>query len=99
MAEKEKWEYFCTFVRASVENEWAAEYIREQLPTWSNIPKFSPATMNPYLNRLGNDGWELVHMEPVGLWGDEGAVQINGSRGVDTWTYTYFCVFKRTRRE
>jgi len=97
MAELEKWEYFCTFVKAHIDNEWAREYIKEQLPSWSNIPKFSPATMNPYLNSLGDDGWELVHMQPVGLWEDEGAVQITGSGSVGTWTNTYFCVFKRKR--
>ena len=97
MAEEEKWEYFCTFVKAHIDNEWAKEYVKEQLPNWLNTPKFSPVTMNPYLNSLGNDGWELVHMQPVGLWGDEGQVQITGSGGVDTWTNSYFCVFKRKR--
>jgi hypothetical protein len=53
--------------------------------------------MAPILNKLGEDGWELVHMEPVSAVGSNGDVgfQHGGSASFTTWSNVYFCVFKR----
>ena len=50
--------------------------------------------MIPQLNALGEQGWELLHMQPV--WaGDKRDLMITDTSGMRTWTSTYFCVFKR----
>jgi hypothetical protein len=47
--------------------------------------------MIPQLNKLGKEGWELVHMEPVPRVGGKEDVQFDQY----SWSNTYFCVFKR----
>ena len=50
--------------------------------------------MIPELNTLGEQGWELVHMQPLERVGKTGDVRM-GDGG--NWTNVYFCVFKRRR--
>lgn len=54
--------------------------------------------MIPELNEFGQDGWELVRMEPVGGVGKNGDVSFTRGYGTLTaWSNAYFCVFKRRR--
>jgi len=48
----------------------------------------------PELNKLGEEGWELVHMEPVAKVGNKGDVLIGPNY---RWSNIYFCVFKRRK--
>jgi len=95
MAEEEKWEYTSAFVFANVENEGAKEYIENRWPKWTDVRKFSPATIIPFLDSYGSDGWELVHMEPV-LTDENDAVVLFGNTQSTT---RYFCVFKRRKSD
>jgi hypothetical protein len=48
--------------------------------------------------KLGAEGWELVHMEPVGGVGKKGDVSfIRGYGSMTVWSNAYFCVFKRRK--
>ncbi len=86
----EKWEYFTTFIGANAE-----KVLQEVKKTRKNAGKYAPEAMAPSLNSFGEQGWELVHMQPVFI-GDNDDVLIDGS-SVRTWTPWYFCVFKRRK--
>jgi hypothetical protein len=49
----------------------------------------------PRLDAFGQDGWELVHMEPVYVGRNADVLVVDSGRGASGWTSTYFCVFKR----
>jgi hypothetical protein len=85
----EQWEYMTLFVEASAKQKEIKEFIKE---TFDKKPKrHSPESMIPQLNKLGKEGWELVHMEPVPRVGGKEDVQFDQY----SWSNTYFCVFKR----
>lgn len=65
-----------------------------QMRDWKNdIPAFAPEALIPRLDALGQQGWELVHMQPI-ISGGRGDILVH-SDGMRYWTNTYFCVFKR----
>jgi hypothetical protein len=87
----EHWEYLSTFLVANAKTKESKQYIKD---TFNKKPKaFSPESMIPDLNKLGAEGWELVHMEPVPNLGRNDDVQFDPYR----WSSTYFCVFKRRK--
>jgi hypothetical protein len=93
----EKWEYWTGFLWANIENEGARELIKKRWPDWKNPPKYAPQTMIPALNNFGEQGWELVHMEPVA-----GVVGVNYDMAFfdkAEWSNAYFCVFKCRKQE
>mgnify|MGYP003396198083 CR=1 FL=1 len=93
MAQWQKWEYLSVFVEA--ESEPVMDYLQE-IKTWKNgVPRNTPESMIPRLDAYGQEGWELVHMEPVARVGNKGDVLFTG--GSDQWSNTYFCVFKRRK--
>ena len=61
----QKWEYLTRRIWASVDNEGWEEYKREHWPNWRPLSKYTPETMIPQLNRMGEEGWELITMQPV----------------------------------
>lgn len=89
----ERWEYLTEFVRANIETKGIKEFLRQRWPDWKNPPKFTPETMIPRLDARGEQGWELVHMEPVAGVGNNGDVHFTGA--AYQWSHVYFCVFKR----
>ncbi len=80
MTEPVRWEYWSGILDAEPWRKIKDDYEETQLP------RYSPQWLMPKLDSLGDEGWELVHMEPV---------VIDTMR---TWTHSYFCVFKRPRR-
>ena len=96
MAAQEKWEYLTCFMYASVENKGAREHIRLNWPGWEPA-KYSPETMIPELNELGEQGWELVHMQPVGAVGKKDDVGFIAGDAIARWSNSYYCVFKRSK--
>ncbi|MEZ4670539.1 MAG: hypothetical protein R3E39_21745 [Anaerolineae bacterium] len=91
----ERWEYLTKFVKADVKNEGVNTFLKTYRPDWKKPPQYTPETMMPELDDLGNQGWELVHMEPVARVGNKGDVLFTG--GSNEWSNTYFCVFKRRK--
>jgi hypothetical protein len=91
----DKWEYWTTFLHADAEKQ--EEYLRQHWPS-GKPPQYAPQAMIPDLNELGEQGWELVHMEPVGGVGNKGDVSFTRGYGTMTvWSNAYFCVFKRRK--
>jgi hypothetical protein len=89
-----QWEYLTIFVQADAKRE--EDFLRERADWKAGIPKFTPEAMMPQLNALGEQGWELVHMQPV-VVGDNRDVLIHDNSGTRGWTSQYFCVFKREK--
>ncbi len=87
----EKWEYLTTFVEAKANSKDLRNFIKERFD--KKARKHSPEAMIPDLNKLGQEGWELITMEPVAdVGGKEDILIANEGR---KWTALYFCVFKR----
>lgn len=87
----ERWEYLTIFIEANN----TGEMVSYADPTGSgDLPKYTPSALMPELNRLGEKGWELVHMEPVFVGRNHDILMHEGG-GMKRWTNTYFCVFKR----
>jgi hypothetical protein len=89
----QRWEYLTRFVEADVRNQ-AMDTMYSELVDVENLPRYSPLAMIPELNRLGEKGWELVHMQPVYI-GNNHDVLIQEGGGMKRWATNYFCVFKR----
>lgn len=87
----EKWEYLTTFVEARVNSKDIRNYIKDNFD--KKPRKHSPEAMIPDLNKLGEEGWELINMEPVADVGGKEDILMSGEGR--KWTAVYFCVFKR----
>ena len=89
----EQWEYWPTYLEAKARKKEIREYLKSKVPGLKRPPKFMVESLMPKLNEMGEQGWELVHMEPVPALGNKGDV-LFGSR---EWSNVYFCVFKRRK--
>ncbi len=93
MVEQQKWQYMTTFVRA--EAEPVMDFLKEGWDWKSGVPRNTPEAMIPRLDALGEQGWELVHMQPVVVGSNADVLTVDSGRGMASWTSHYFCVFKR----
>ncbi len=94
MALLQQWEYLTTFMEADAARE--ADFLNHLRDWKEGMPDFTPEALMPRLDYLGADGWELVHMQPVGV-GKRADVLIQDGSGNRFWSNTYFCVFKRPK--
>ena len=88
----EQWEYLTTFVEANANTKETKEFIKQRFDV-KKPARYAPEAMIPELNKLGEQGWELFHMEPVAGVGNKGDVRFDNGY----WSNTYFCVFKRRK--
>ncbi|MCA9914121.1 MAG: hypothetical protein KC496_12265 [Anaerolineae bacterium] len=87
----EQWEYLTLILKAQANTKETRQFIKD---AFDKKPKqYSPEAMIPELNRLGEVGWELVHMEPVPRVGGKEDIQFDRF----SWSNNYFCVFKRRK--
>ena len=91
----EKWEYMTKFVSACIETENVQQFIAQKCPESNGLPKFSPQAMVPELNEWGEQGWEVVHMEPVWVGKNHDVHNYGYSY---SYTNVYFCVMKRRKQ-
>lgn len=90
---RQRWEYLTLFVQADAKRE---EALLEQFRDWkAGIPPHTPEAMIPQLNALGEQGWELVNMQPPFVGDKRDVLMQDASSGTRSWTSHYFCVFKR----
>ncbi len=88
----EKWEYMTRFFEARANKKEIRTFIKEE---FDKKPRaFSPEAMIPELNKLGDEGWEIIHMEPVARVGGKEDVLFDGDY---RWSNVYFCVLKRRK--
>jgi hypothetical protein len=90
----ERWEYLTKFIQANAKAEGSKAFLKQYRPNWKNPPPYTPEAMMPELDSLGDQGWELVHMEPVARVGKKGDIRFGGG---GEWSNAYFCVFKRRK--
>ena len=91
-----QWEYLTTFLQADARLE---EDFLTQYRDWKDgIPVYTPEALMPRLNAYGEQGWELMQIEPVGI-GSKGDVLMQDGSGSRFWSNNYFCVFKRPKTE
>lgn len=88
----EQWEYLTRFVEAKANNKEVREFIKEEFDV-KRPKRYAPESMIPELNKLGEEGWEMIHMEPLAKVGGKGNVRFDPY----AWSNTYFCVFKRRK--
>jgi len=88
----EQWEYLTRFLEADTRQTAVPAYVGDL--EGESVPIYSPEAMMPELNRLGEKGWELIHMQPVYV-GNNNDILIQEGSGTRRWTNRYFCVFKR----
>lgn len=88
----EKWEYMTRFFEAEATDKQMKEFIKTKFG--KRPRRFSPESMIPELNRLGDEGWEIIHMEPVARVGGKDDVLFSDDY---RWSNTYFCVLKRRK--
>jgi len=87
-----RWEYLTTFLEADAERE--ADALIAMRDWKSGIPAFAPEALMLRMNALGDQGWELVHMQPAHV-GQKQDVLVFDASGSRVWTNRYFAVFKR----
>jgi hypothetical protein len=92
MVERQKWQYMSVFVKA--ESAQVMDFLQEGWDWKAGVPRNTPESMIPRLDAFGEQGWELVHMQPV-FAGNNADVLIQEGGGMARWSSTYFCVFKR----
>lgn len=90
-----QWEYLTTFLKADARQE--EDFLRGMRDWKSGIPPYAPEALIPRLNALGEQGWELVHMEPVRVGDNHDVLVLDSGSGTRQWTSNYFCVFKRPK--
>ena len=88
----ERWEYLTEVVESTTKDQ--ADFLSNRYPGVV-LPRYAVAALMPRLNQLGEEGWELMHIEPVKV-GTNGDVQITNPNTV--FSPSYFCVFKRRKR-
>ncbi len=59
----QRWEYLTVFLEADAVRE--EDYLRKYRDWKDRIPDFAVEALMPRLNALGEQGWELVSLEPV----------------------------------
>ena len=84
------WEHYVELIEA--EPSGYMEFVQQFYPVGS-VPKYALQAILPRLNHLGEQGWEVVQIQPVVL-GKNGDVLIDGAMS-ERWTRTYLCVFKK----
>ena len=90
-----RWEYLTTFVEADATRPDGQEFLEKRQPGQPTA-RHAPESMIPQLDSLGEEGWELVHMQPV-IPGKKGDVLIDEGSGMRRFGHHYFCVFKRPK--
>lgn len=93
-----RWEYFTTVVEANAAKPEARSFLKARFPGRRRMPRFAPESLMLALDKFGQEGWELVHMEPVARVGGKGDILFPGS-GAPRWSRAYFCVFKRPQAD
>lgn len=88
----ERWEYMTRLISAEADQPAVKEHLRRRYPGFTPA-KYAPEALEVFLNQQGEEGWELVHIEPVPV-GKNGDVYFAGG-GMYQYSHTYFCAFKR----
>lgn len=84
------WEHYIELIEADAQQH--IEFV-QPFYTAGSVPRYAMQSILPRLNHLGEQGWELVQIQPV-MIGKNGDVLVGGAMS-EKWTRTYLCTFKR----
>lgn len=90
----QRWEYATTVLYAHIDVEDVKAVLQETRPDWETLPVHHVATLEPQLNKWGQKGWEIVHIEPLNEVGSKGDLGFN-FQDYKSWRRYFFCLFKR----
>ena len=85
----ERWEYTTTILAADINTDDVRATI-DDLFRGRRSPKPTPEILIPLLNAFGEDGWELVSLEPIVVADDRRVIASSS-------TNLYLAVFKRRK--
>lgn len=92
-----QWQYLVRVFAADKEDEAVINYLQQEYPerSWKELPKYDPLTLEAWLNVCGQEGWELVSVEPVEKLGANGDIGNIYPPSTYSWRRSFLCVFKR----
>jgi hypothetical protein len=88
----EQWEHYVEFVTA--DSQYDPPFVQQFYPQ-GRAPVYAIQSILPRLNYLGEQGWQLVNIQPVRLGGNGDVMMESG--GSREWNNAYLCAFKRRR--
>ena len=88
-----QWEHHVEYIKAKTYLPQTQDFLAQYYPK-QKIPAYAVEAILPRINELGEQGWELIQMQPVNV-GDNGDIQVGGG---SSWTNMYLCAFKRLKR-
>jgi hypothetical protein len=96
-----KWEYLVRVFELNTEDEVVVDYVMREYSQerFKELLEYDPLILEAWLNKCGEDGWELIKIEGVHTQGKKGDVGVLYSNGVPTWHHFYLCVFRRPGKE
>jgi len=102
----QKWEYLVDILYPASDKEGVAggrdpvvrRYLQE---TYQGAPpgKYNPKYLEAALCNFGDDGWELVSIEPVCMTGREFDWRHAAGGQYEHWTQQYWVVFRRQKSQ
>ena len=92
-----RWEYLTRVFVLDKEEEVVINYVQREYPErdWKELPKFDLLALEAWLNKCGEEGWDLVRLEPVNDVGKNGDLGYIYPDAYNTWRNKFLCVFKR----
>lgn len=89
------WEHLVVYLEAVAQQQ--AAFLQQKWPG-QHFPMYAAQALMPQLDFYGQQGWELVSIQPV-IVGANGDIMIHNPHAgyADRWTFAYLCVFKRLR--
>jgi len=92
-----RWEYLTRVFVLDKEEEVVIDYVQRNYPDrdWKELPKFDLLALEAWLNKCGEEGWELVRLETVNDVGKNGDLGYIYTDAYNTWRNKFLCVFKR----
>ncbi|HMT20736.1 MAG TPA: hypothetical protein PKE20_05735 [Promineifilum sp.] len=94
-----QWEYLVRVFALDKDDEVVVDYVQRQYPdqSWKEMTLYDPLTLEAWLNRCGEEGWELMSLEAAESQGKKGEIGRVYAPG-NNWARFYLCVFKRPAR-
>ena len=86
------WEHLVAYLVADARQQ--APFLQQMWPG-RQFPKYAALSLMPQLDYYGQQGWELVSIQPVDV-GSNGDILIHAGQAI-SYSYTYLCVFKRQK--
>lgn len=97
----QSWEYLTRVFELNKEDEGVVDYVTRQYPerSWKEMPEYDILCLEAWLNKCGEEGWELVKIDGSSALGKKGDVGLSYPPSYPVWHRFYLCVFRQPRAE